>query len=487
MSMCFIHGLSGASSGAEPPDKYKPYVAEAKTLYTGEYDGYFVSENPEYINVGFIKNNFLITSYNSASTEFRAYGWYSCRYNKGTSAWETFDFTENTSTGWNYISHFKYLSPVIPSGTASGEASVYGFTINESESNPTTSVTYTDGATSYMKGSIDWDASPLFKDIKPCLFKDGAVVGYLQKNDYSKFEDGTSADITSGNAGDVMVEIPKMAYYMEKSGSTITAKVFVGDGAGSVDSRYSYLPFSRDTEGDRYKIYIGAYLGYNLSGKLRSLSGKTPTGNQSIGTFRTQAQANGTGYQLLPFYPLTLLQILYILKYGSLDSQTALGRGYVDGDSAATTTGGTNAKGFCFGETTGKQQMKIFGIEDFWGNLRQWIDGLYSDSNRTILTTYKSFNDTGSGYPFSNSSGLGANTGGYMTATQGGTQTGFTLKAASGSETTYYADGAYLSAGCLPVFGGFVSPASYTGAFHLFVNYSASRADAEFGARLCYI
>lgn len=366
---------------------------------------------------------------------------------------------------------------------------IYGFTINEAESNPVASVTYTDESTSYTKGSSLWDTSPLFTNIKPCLFKDGAVVGYLQRNDYTKFEDGTEADITSGNAGDVMVEIPKMAYYMEKSGNIITCKVLIGNvDAKTIDARYSYLPFSRNAEGDRDKIYIGAYLGYDLSGKLRSLSGKTPTANRTIGAFRTLAQANGTGYQQLPFYQLTLLQILYIMKYGSLDSQTALGRGYVDGNAAATATGGTNAKGFCFGETTGKQQMKIFGIEDFWGNLYQWIDGLYcSNTSWTILTTYKSFNDTGSGYLFSNPSGNGANTSGYMTKAQGGTQTGFNIKVGGGSETTYYADGAILFADALPIFGGDFAYESHAGAFLLYVNASASYTSVYVGARLCYI
>ena len=364
---------------------------------------------------------------------------------------------------------------------------IYGFTINEAESNPIASVTYTDEATTFSKGSVAWDTSPLFANIKPCLFKNGAVVGYLQRSDYTKFEDGTAADITSGNAGDVMVEIPKMAYYMEKSGNIITCKVCAGSDAKTVDAKYSYLPFSRDAEGDRDKIYIGAYLGYNLSSKLRSLSGKTPTANQTIGAFRTLAQANGTGYQQLPFYQLTLLQILYIMKYGSLDSQTALGRGYVDGNAAATATGDTNAKGFCFGETTGKQQMKIFGIEDFWGNLYQWIDGLYCNASWTILTTYKSFNDTGSGYLFSNSSGNSANTGGYMTKAQGGTQTGFNIKAGAGSESMYFADNAYLNAGYLPGFGGYWAAASDAGAFRLGVGASASNAYSTIGARLCYI
>ena len=279
---------------------------------------------------------------------------------------------------------------------------------------------------------------------------------------------------------------------MEKSGNIITCKVLIGNvDAKTIDARYSYLPFSRDAEGDRDKIYIGAYLGYNLLSKLRSLSGKTPTANQTIGTSRALAQANGTGYQQLPFYQLTLLQILYIMKYGSLNSQVALGRGFVDGNNtAATATGSTNSKGFCFGETTGKLQMKMFGIEDFWGNLYQWIDGLYCNASLTILTTYKSFNDTGSGYLFSNSSGNSAGADGYMTKTQGGTQTGFNAKAASGSESTYYADIASLnavSAGFLPRFGGSWADVSYAGAFPLGVSYSASNAESYVGARLCYI
>ena len=365
---------------------------------------------------------------------------------------------------------------------------VYGFTINEAESNPTASVTYTDKATTFSKGSAAWDASSLFANIKPCLFKSGAVVGYLQRHDYTKFENGTTADITSGSAGDVMVEIPKMAYYMEKSGDIITCKVLVGSvDAKTIDAKYSYLPFSRNSEGDRDKIYIGAYLGYDLSSKLRSLSGKSPTADKTMGAFRTIAQANGTGYQQFPFYQLTLIQILYIMKYGSLNSQIALGRGYVDKNAATITTGGTNSKGFCFGETTGRQQMKIFGIEDFWGNIYQLIDGLYCDASWAILTTYNAFNDTGSGYLFSNSSGNIAKTSGYMNKAQGGTQTGFITKTGDGSETTYYADASYLGASYLPYFGGYWEDASYAGAFRLIVGSPVSYAGATISARLCYI
>jgi len=365
---------------------------------------------------------------------------------------------------------------------------VYGFTINEAQSDPTASVTYTDDATAFAKGSSDWDTSPLFKNIKPCLFNNGSVVGYLKRDDYTKFENGTAADITSGSAGDVMVEIPKMAYYMEKSGSVVTCKVFLGNDAKSVDSRYSYLPFSRSSEGDRDKIYIGAYLGYTSSGKLRSLSGKTPTANQTIGTFRTQAQANGTGYQQFTFYPLTLLQLLYIIKYGSLDSQASLGSGFsYSSNLTAAITGGTDLKGFCFGEATGKLQMKIFGIEDFWGNLLQGIDGVFYDSNFNILTTYKSFNNTGNGYLFNNPSGLDGTVYGYISAIQGTTQTGFILKSNKGSSSTYYTDRSSFVAGRLAQFGGDWSGKSENGAFKLLLNNPESSTTSTDGARLCYI
>ena len=39
-------------------------------------------------------------------------------------------------------------------------------------------------------------------------------------------------------------------------------------------------------------IYIGNYLGFEQSGKLRSIVGKEPTGGKTIGAFRTLAQAN---------------------------------------------------------------------------------------------------------------------------------------------------------------------------------------------------
>lgn len=359
---------------------------------------------------------------------------------------------------------------------------IYGVAIDLTNSNPASAVTYTDDAVGMTAGSSAWDSMAIFKDIKPCLLKNGVVQYYLDPNDFTKRVDGSAADITSGNDGDVMIEIPKTGFLISTVGNILTVKVTNDPN----NPNFKYYAHTRETEGDRDKLYIGAYLGWNDGGKLRSLSGKTPTASQTIGTFRTQAKANGSGYDLVSFYPLTLLQCLYLIKYKNLDSQTALGRGYVDGNSAATNTGGTNQKGMFFGETTGKQQMKFLGIEDFWGNLRWWIDGLFSDSNRNIKTAFQNFNDTGSGYT-DRGQGATSDIGNYMSKPRGTSQTGFIAKEVSGSASTYFCDYATLYASCLPTFGGTWNDASHAGAFSLLVHYSASHSSSDLGGRLMYL
>ena len=352
--------------------------------------------------------------------------------------------------------------------------------IDQTDSNPETCCTYDDDAIGMTVGSDEWDE---FFGHYPCLFKNGVEVGRLNPNNFAQFEDGSTADITSGNAGDVMIAFPRLGVKIfTDSNDVVTISMTDNPNAEG----FTYYAHTRGTT-NKDVFYLGAYKGYNASNKLRSLSGKTPTANTTIGNFRTYAQANGTGYEQSGFYQLVFRQCMYLLKYKNLDSQTAVGRGYVDGNSAAITTGNTNAKGMDFGETTGKQQMKLFGLEDFWGNVYEFIDGLYSDANRNILTATDGFNDTGSGYTNQGASGFTSDTGNYMTKVQGTSEMGFVLKAIGGSESTYYCDSAHVYASRLACFGGYWNNASYAGAFLLSVARSASYSDAYSSARLMYL
>ena len=355
--------------------------------------------------------------------------------------------------------------------------------IDLTNSNPETSVTYADDAVNMTPGSSDWDT---FFGHYPVMLLNGVEGGKLNPNDFTQYEDGTAADITSGDSGDVMIAFPLRGVKITTSADGSTLTVSMTDSPD--DPEFTYYAHTRGSI-SKDKFYLGAYKGTKLSAnKLRSLSNKTVETNSSIGTFRSWAQANGSGYENSGFYQLIFRQVMYILKYKNLDSQTAVGRGYVDNSPSSSTkqTGGTNTRGMDFGETTGKQQMKLFGLEDFWGNIYEWIDGIYCDSNRHILTATDGFNDSGSNYT---DQGLGASTNlsSYMSKPQGTSETGFVAKEVSGSTTTYFCDYGYLFAGGLAAFGGRWNGASDAGAFQLDVCYSASTAGSYVGGRLMYL
>lgn len=360
--------------------------------------------------------------------------------------------------------------------------------IDLSNSNPATCSTYADDAVGMTAGSSEWDD---FFGHYPVLFKDGAEVGKLNPDNFAQFEDGTAADITSGNAGDVMIAYPRRGLTISISGTTL--EISMTDDPDNVDFEYN-----AHTRGSIAKdvFYLGAYKGCVVSSKLRSLSGKTITANQTIGTFRTQAQANGTGYEQSGFYQLIFRQCMYLLKYKNLNSQATVGYGYVlSSHSAAIATGGTEAWGMDCElikatnpsyMTDQNHHVKCFGLEDFWGNIWEWIDGCVTNSTRNILTGNDNFNDSGSGYT-DNGQGATANIGNYMSKPQGTTKTGFLAKEVNGSDSTYFCDSADLSASCVARFGGHWNDASNAGAFRLDVNNAASGSYAPIAARLMYL
>lgn len=350
------------------------------------------------------------------------------------------------------------------------DVKIYGVQIDTTNSNPETAVTYTDNAVGMTGGSTSWDTIYPFNDIRPFLMLNGAEVVELNKNDFTKDINGNSVDITSGSAGDVYIRFPKIWWKLYQEGNYQYVKYTTKQ----VDNTWKSLAHINSRTGaDTNYVYISAYLGYDDGAKIRSLSGKSPTVSIALADIRTKAQANGSNYDQIGFYQLMMLQILYLIRYKNLDSQTALGRGYVDGNSAKTNTGGTNAKGMYFGETTGKQQMKFAGIEDFYGNCYYFIDGIKTDASRNILLGTSNFNNNATGY-ISYPSGLSADTSGYMTAIQGTTEKGFLIKTANGSQTTYYSDFADLYAGSFAYFGAYWRNGSLAGAFVLRVSVDGS-------------
>ncbi|MGN0354395.1 MAG: hypothetical protein ACI4EI_04900, partial [Muricoprocola sp.] len=350
--------------------------------------------------------------------------------------------------------------------------------IDLSNSNPLSSVTYADDAAGMTKGSTDWDD---FLGYYPVLLDaSGNELGKLNPNNYAQYEDGTAAPITTLGSYDVMVAFPKRGLKINTANNKVT--ISMTDDPDNADFKYYAHSYGEHNNCD--VVYVGAYKASMSGNKLWSCSGKSPLVSQTIGTFRTYAHNRGTGYEQMTFYVRTFLCCAYILRFGNLNSQTAVGQGYVNASSSKN-TGGTNTKGMNYGTTSQTVQVKCLGIEDLWGNVNEWIDGIFLSSTRNILTALynTNMNDDGSGYT-NNGRGATSDIGNYMSVPQGTTETGFVAKAVSGSSTTCFCDYANLRASKVACGGGSYSSTDSAGVFRLGVNDSPSDSDASIGGRL---
>lgn len=338
----------------------------------------------------------------------------------------------------------------------------YGVTIWSTNSNPETAVEYTDAAVGMTPGSSDWMNTGIFRNIRPCLLKGDKVVGYLNSDNFAQFEDGTAADITSGDSGDVMIEIPRIGYKISSSGNAISVQV-------TDDPNNTEFCYKAHTLGTviKNKLYIGAYLS-SATGTdaytdlmLHSLSGKIPS-QATLANARRGAE-NRAYYgsagdeaprHIMTFYQLTLLQCLYLIMFKNLDSSQTLGFGRVIdsySDQGIHNTGTTNTGGMIVKHPNNRENsIKFLGLEDFYGNLTCWIDGLDSASNTASgaivisASTGPDFSDSGSYeslFQYSNDSG--EVTQGFISETSGDSKRGFLPTRPShftGSSTTYYTD-----------------------------------------------
>ena len=349
--------------------------------------------------------------------------------------------------------------------------------INEADSNPATCCSYADDAIGMESGKNATEWAKFF-GYRPCLFKDGQVVGYLNPNDFTRFDYGDPADITSGDAGDVMIEFPRHGIRISKTEDIIT--VSMTDDPDNPE--FTYYAHTRGTARKDY-FYLGAYLGTMSNGYLRSLSDKLAHVAISLSNFRNYAHRSGTGYEVFTFYQWIYIQIMYVLQFKNLDSQTSVGMGYVNA-STPVNSGSTNANGMIYGSASQTSHVKLFGIEDIWGNVYQWIDGFYTLDDYRIVATTDNFNDNGAGY--TDVGTRDAQYMGYMDKAEGTSELGLVTSTRKGSRSTYYCDYCTMSAYCSSRVGGNYD-AKYDAGMFAFGNFaSPTESNSTTGSRLSY-
>lgn len=323
--------------------------------------------------------------------------------------------------------------------------------IDLNDSNPETCGSYTDNAIDMPYGKTE-DAITAWQEFfgyRPCLFKDGEVVGYLNPNDYSKFEDGNPADITSGDAGDVMIEFPRRGVKISKSGKVITVSMT----EDSDDPEFTYYAHTRGNDRREY-FYLGAYdVSYNnSSGLFQSRSGvEVLAGGNNTRYYRLTFNEKGYGYDMITWHQWVYIQVMYLLQFsGNLNSQSCLGIGChgTGGVPPTLTTGSLNKKGLIYGSTTKAEHVKLFGLEDIYSGIATLLDGIIIDPSFNMRIATDKFND----YSFTNykkkgilpSSTLTHNGNfpavGYIDDVIGNSDFGFFPNSLNGSSSTFFSD-----------------------------------------------
>lgn len=362
---------------------------------------------------------------------------------------------------------------------------IYGVKVNESNSNPETSVTYIEdaiGITPATPTSLGgWADKWPFNEIKIVGFKAGKVTKEINPFNKTHYKDGEAVP----HDVDVMVKFPKIYWKFTSTSDGFEVRI----SNQKVDSTWDC--YAHKVNGnERDFIYIGAYEGYVENSKLRSISGVTPTGNLSLNNARKYAQNVGQGYKLNPFLRLQLRQILFVINYKNLNSQLALGKGAVN--TTLTNTGGTNTKGLNFGTQDAKIQVSFLGIEDVYGNLKEYVDGIWIRINtgkHHVQFNNANFNSTGNGYTDTQIYGFYDN--GYINKTVCNNKIGFIPQTVKGSATTYYSDfSQYTAMGedRPPTHGESFNSEQMAGIFSLNFREAGAGGNVEdVGARLCYL
>jgi len=379
---------------------------------------------------------------------------------------------------------------------------IYGFHIDGTESSPSGNITYLEAAVGMTPASMNFstgvfnygDWADAFFMPRPCMLKnDGTVDYYLNPNDYTKKADGTASDVANTSyAGNAMMEWGKddtVIWYKIVPDANNGANVYISDAQQDEDYHaYSFIGVDGNL---KEHFYTPIYNGCVVSSKLRSISGQTIMNNVAGGTEITYATANGTGYYIETFADRILINLLLMLIGKSTNTQATFGNGHYTGGSQAShllKSGTMNDKGLFYGTNGTGVGVKVFGMENYWGNQWRRTAGLLNMSGTQKYKLTAPYNDSGSGYNTVSGGTPDGTSGGYVNKMIYTSDGAMTTKTASGSDSTFYADGMWFnnSQTDYALFGGDCGNGLACGTFACALGNALSHAAWHHGAALSY-
>ena len=182
----------------------------------------------------------------------------------------------------------------------------------------------------------------------------------------------------------VMIKFPVRWIKMTKSWSSVTLSMT----KTLNKSWYQYYAFNKNWT-RKNNLYLWAYNWTNSWGYLKSRSWTSAITRFSIDSAVSAANAYWWGiYHEETFYAREYINAMYMMKYGNPNSQSVIWQWYVRWSAAQTTwwtdwiitaTWATN--------TSWTWRIKLFWLEDRWGNVNEWLDWARWDGSYSIQTS----------------------------------------------------------------------------------------------------
>ena len=215
---------------------------------------------------------------------------------------------------------------------------------------------------------------------------------YFPFNQISEFTD---------EEGNVFVKYPQlwMKWELDANGNINGYKFSNGNAGEGYFIPDAFLD-PKDTVNDTYLPYfaLGKYEMSGSSAKGFSKSGQTCLVGVTIDDARGAARAYGNaaslykGYQQLDLAQLTLYNLMCMMFYGTSNIQKVCGGR--TGNGTGTSWSGASVTGTCDsvlgmnGWNVSNDCVKMLGIENPYGNITKWCDGVVCSGGFTNSTTY---------------------------------------------------------------------------------------------------
>lgn len=407
-----------------------------------------------------------------------------------------------TTTGQNTLTVDTNLAPSSLTVEVHAKKIHYGFKIDKSNDNSESAVTYTHDAVTMTPAHMDftndrfdygsWGNAFFVRDCYPvALNLDGTIAYRLDPDDHTKKTDGTASDIFYEllatepsdwstqwkqyytkdandnyelNSQDSAPTFAQDTYYKLTYNSSFTGNFMMAFPKvwfyRHEDSQYNYIEISNYKLSDDWKcyahinasgqevdfIYLPLFKGVIKDSKLRSLPGQIPQCNTTATYEVNAATALGSRWQIWDHSSVECLNDLLTLMSKSIDSQGRFGQGRSSGyDSTDTVTygklqsGTLIKKGKFHGYSATTKEVKVFGIEGFWANRWDRLQGMLLVDNVWKIKMTPPYNFTGTDFvTLSNTSVPTGN--GYLSKVQTSEYGSIPASIDGGSSTKYFKD-----------------------------------------------